>query len=101
MAAAYGSIKQRKILRNKQMVWLLENFTEPNYMPDCTNNMASLSDTFQTNDVVDVIGPKEVALMGGQIAFWVKTKGKEGKAKIKISNDKLGTKEIILDVKKI
>ena len=55
----------------------------------------------QTNDVVEVLGPKEVALMGGQIAFWVRTKGKEGKAKVKITNDKLGTKEIYLDVKKI
>ena len=53
MAAAYSSIKYRKALRNKQMAWLLENFTEPNYMPDCTNNMASLSNTFQINDDVD------------------------------------------------
>lgn len=53
MAAAFAAIKQRKALRNKQMAWLLENFTEPNYLPDCTNNMASLSDTFQTNDNVD------------------------------------------------
>ena len=53
MAAAFAAIKQRKALRNKQMAWLLENFTEPNYLPDCTNNMASLSDTFQTSDEVD------------------------------------------------
>lgn len=53
MAAAFAAIKQRKALRNKQMAWLLENFTEPNYLPDCTNNMSSLSDTFQTNDDVD------------------------------------------------
>lgn len=53
MAAAFAAIKQRKALRNKQMAWLLENFIEPNYLPDCTNNMASLSDTFQTNDDVD------------------------------------------------
>jgi len=55
----------------------------------------------KTNGIVDVIGPKSVALMGGQIAFWVKTIGKEGKAIVTISNEKLGTKEIEINVKKV
>lgn len=54
----------------------------------------------ETNGVVDVIGPNPVALIGGQIAVWVKTKGKVGKAKIKFSNEKLGEKLIEIDVKK-
>ena len=55
----------------------------------------------ETNGIVEVIGPTKVALMGGQIAFWVKTIGKEGKAKIKIKSEKLGNKEIEINVKKI
>lgn len=53
MAAAYIAVRRRKEKRNAQMTWLLENFTEPCYMPDCTNNMASLSNTFQINDDLD------------------------------------------------
>ena len=53
MASTYSAISRRKEKRNAQMAWLLENFTEPCYMPDCTNNMSSLSDTFNTNENYD------------------------------------------------
>lgn len=53
MAATHIAVRKRKDTRNAQMAWLLENFTEPCYMPDCTNNMSSLSDTFQINDDLD------------------------------------------------
>lgn len=53
MAATYNAVKKRKILRNKQMKWLLENFVEPVYTPDCSNNMASLSDTFSIPNNID------------------------------------------------
>lgn len=53
MAATYNAVKKRKITRNKQMQWLLDNFTEPVYTPDCTNNMASLSDTFSIPNTID------------------------------------------------
>ena len=53
MAATYLAVRKRKEKRNAQMAWLLENFTEPCYMPDCKNNMSSLSDTFQINDDLD------------------------------------------------
>lgn len=53
MAATHNAIKKRMILRNKQMKWLLDNFTEPVYTPDCTNNMASLSDTFSIPNNID------------------------------------------------
>ena len=52
----------------------------------------------ETNDVLDVIGPKAVALIGGQIAFWVKTKGVSGEGIVKIHNAKLGDKEIKINV---
>ena len=55
----------------------------------------------ETNGIVDVIGPKSVALQGGQIAFWVKTVGKTGKAVITVSSEKLGKKEIEINVNKI
>ena len=53
-----------------------------------------------TNDVVEVIGPKDFALMGGQRGFWVKTKGKSGKAIITIESNTLGNQVIELDVEK-
>ncbi len=54
----------------------------------------------ETNDIVDVIGPKQIALIGGQRAVWVKTKGLSGKAVIKLTSDNIETKEIEIDVKK-
>ena len=57
--------------------------------------------TVKTTDNVEVIGPKEFALLGGQRAFWVKTNSKVGKATITISSETLGTKEIEINVKKI
>lgn len=54
----------------------------------------------ETNDLVEVIGPKTISLIGGQRAFWVKTVGKEGDAVIKLSSDTLGEKELKLVIKK-
>ena len=54
----------------------------------------------KTSDNVEVIGPKEFALIGGQRAVWVKTVGKSGKAKITFSSDNFETKEIELNVEK-
>lgn len=34
----------------------MENFTEPVYTPDCANNMASLSDTFNVQDDIEMEG---------------------------------------------
>lgn len=53
MAATHLAVRKRKEKRNAQMKWLLENFNEPCYMPECSNNMASLSNTFQINDNLD------------------------------------------------
>ena len=43
-------------LRRSQLKWLMENFTEPVYTPDCANNMASLSDTFNVQDDIELEG---------------------------------------------
>lgn len=34
----------------------MDNFTEPVYTPDCANNMASLSDTFNVQEDIDLEG---------------------------------------------
>ena len=54
----------------------------------------------ETNNVVEVIGPKQFALIGGQRAVWVKTKGLSGKAKVKFVSDSFETKEIEIKVEK-
>lgn len=52
MACNGAATLKRMKHRNKIMKWLLENYTEPVYMPDCQNNMASLSDSFNIdNDI--------------------------------------------------
>ena len=54
----------------------------------------------ETNGIVDVIGPKQIALLGGQRAVWVKTKGLSGKAVVRFTSDDIEIKEIEIDVKK-
>lgn len=44
-------VKQERCeLRKKQLQWLMDNFTGPVYTPECSNNMASLSDSFNIED---------------------------------------------------
>ena len=54
----------------------------------------------ETNGIVEVIGPKSIALIGGQRAVWVKTIGKTGKAKVKFTSDNFETQEIEIKVEK-
>lgn len=51
MGASGAATLKRMKHRNRVMKWFLENYTEPCYMPDCSNNMSSLSDTFNVGDV--------------------------------------------------
>ena len=53
MASRNPNIQSNCRLRQAQMKWLLENFVEPVYTPDCANNMASLSDTFSIPNNID------------------------------------------------
>ena len=54
----------------------------------------------ETSNNIEVIGPKTFALIGGQRAIWVKTKGLQGKATIKITSDNFETKQIEIKVEK-
>lgn len=47
-------------------------------------------DAFQleTNDCIEIIGPKQIGLIGGQYAFWIKSV-KPGKGKLSIRNHKV------------
>lgn len=42
--------------------------------------------TLSSRGAVEVIGPKQLALIGGDIAFWVKTKGQKGKGTVTIKS---------------
>ena len=53
-----------------------------------------------TNGKVDIIGPKDIALIGGQRAVWVKTNGSKGEAIVTLESDTLGIKEIKVKVDK-
>ena len=42
--------------------------------------------TLSVRGAVEVIGPKQLSLIGGDIAFWVKTKGQTGKGVVTIKS---------------
>ena len=44
----------------------------------------------------ELIGPENVALIGGVRAFWIKTNGKSGDIKVKVTVDGMGSKELRL-----
>lgn len=54
----------------------------------------------QSDGNVKILGESQVALIGGQRAFWVATCGKTGKATITLTSN-IGNQTIELDVKKI
>ena len=63
-----------------------------NRLPYC-NDVAKV----QVTGPAEIIGPDTFALIGGDRAFWVKTVGKSGKVKIKVSFDGSEPKTIILN----
>lgn len=48
--------------------------------------------TLKTQGPIDIIGPKEFSLLGGQRAFWVKTKGESGIGKVIITSPRFDKK---------
>lgn len=54
----------------------------------------------KTNGIVDIIGPSEFSLIGGQRAVWVKTNGQQGKALVTITSPDHGEQTIQIDVTK-
>ncbi|MBN2618345.1 MAG: glycoside hydrolase family 2 protein, partial [Spirochaetales bacterium] len=47
---------------------------------------------------IEIIGPKTISLIGGSIAFWVKTKGFSGKGFLKIKSHEFGNLEYEFNV---
>ncbi len=56
--------------------------------------------TIKTTGPIEVIGEKNVALIGGQRGVWIKTTGKSGKATVTFSAGKLGEKTLEFEVVK-
>ncbi len=50
---------------------------------------------------LQVIGPSEFALIGGARAFWLKTVGESGTAKVTVTGQDLGTETLTFEVKKV
>lgn len=46
-----------------------------------------------------IIGPKSISLIGGSIAFWIKSKGQSGNIKVSIKSERYGTQEVNITVK--
>lgn len=49
--------------------------------------------------VGEIIGPNSVALIGGCIAFWVKTTGEAGAINVSVSSERLGIETVSIEVK--
>jgi beta-galactosidase len=43
---------------------------------------------------IEIIGPKYISLIGGAIAFWVKTKGKSCNAAVTVKSEKYGDQKL-------
>ncbi len=56
--------------------------------------------TIETNGPIEVIGPKVISLIGGSIAFWIKSTGKSGKANVIVKSERFGKLEESIIVKK-
>jgi len=46
--------------------------------------------TIETNEYLEVIGPKVLSLIGGSVGFWVKTTGIAGEGEITVSSPRFG-----------
>lgn len=65
-----------------------------NHLPYCSEAME-----LAASGSVDIIGPKTVSLIGGGIAFWVRTNGKKGKGVVAVRSDRHDVQEITFHVK--
>ncbi|MBN2656347.1 MAG: glycoside hydrolase family 2 protein [Spirochaetales bacterium] len=78
---------------------------------DCTRCIVSLADSsgnifhygndafqIETTGPIEVIGPETIALVGGSVGFWLKTRGEEGQAQVKIHSGRFGTIEENLNI---
>ena len=65
-----------------------------NRLPYCSEAMV-----LEPDGAVDVIGPRAVSLIGGDVAFWVRTNGQKGSGKVEIRTAHYGTHEVVFNVK--
>ncbi len=65
-----------------------------NRLPYCSEAIV-----LEPDGAVDVIGPRAVSLIGGDVAFWVRTNGQKGNGKVVIHTAHYGTHEVIFNVK--
>ncbi len=56
------------------------------------NDLVYSNDTFtvSTDSKLEIIGPKNLALIGGSIGFWVKTTGETGESTVTIKSERFG-----------
>ncbi|MGI9277060.1 MAG: glycoside hydrolase family 2 TIM barrel-domain containing protein, partial [Endozoicomonas sp.] len=57
---------------------------------NCVMPYASDALSIETEGPIEVIGPRVISLIGGGVAFWVKTTGQTGEARIKIHTQEFG-----------
>lgn len=55
----------------------------------------------QVEGAGELIGPKQIALIGGVRGFWVKTIGKAGTMKVRVHSERFEDKELVLAVNKL
>nr|WP_300002452.1 glycoside hydrolase family 2 TIM barrel-domain containing protein [Tissierella sp.] len=69
-------------------------------LDDYGNDIIYANDTvtIEAQGGVEVIGPKVLALIGGSIGFWIKSKGESGQANIKIISERFGVLEKKIEV---
>jgi len=67
------------------------------------NDLIYANNTIQisVSEELEVIGPKSISLIGGSIAFWVKTNGKSGVGKVSIHSDYLMDCQLEIIITKI
>lgn len=63
--------------------------------------LASDSISISIDGAAELIGPSNVSLIAGSSAFWIKTKGKSGKVRVKIEASGFEDKELDFEVEKI
>lgn len=103
-----GQVKNPKLTMTIDEKILIEDVTYDTtriivkLVDDYDNNIVYANDTFtiETDGPIELIGPKTIALIGGSIGFWVKTRGETGIGKIKILSERFGILEDNIKIEK-
>lgn len=65
-----------------------------NRLPYCSEAL-----NIKASGAVEIIGPKTISLIGGDVAFWVRTNGKKGAGKVRIQSPHYGNYDVVFEVK--